>query len=203
MRRNLGQELPGIFNPLIVGVLFYEQAQPWPNIIHSRYGKLTAAVKATLAQILQYAADETTRERLLRDIINPAVDRHLEKLEAKVSEVLRPHTNGHPITYNHYLTETMQRVQYERNKKLLRQRMNRFFDVPLTDSAAFVSEHFDTSDLLRALLPSNEADMERDACSLAVDCMEAYYQVTWLGLLPFVRFKMKSNCCADCHEGSR
>ena len=177
LRRNRGQELPGTFSPFIVSVLFYEQAQPWPKIIQSRHGKLTAAVKATLAHILQYTADETTRERLLRDIINPAIDRHLEKLEAKMSEVLRPHISGHPITYNHYLTETIQRVQHERNKKLLRGRLNHFFGVPLTDSAASVSERFNTSDLLCALLPLNEADMERDACSLAIDCMEAYYQV--------------------------
>ena len=110
MRRSRGQELPGTFNPLIVGVLFYEQAQPWQKIVNDRYNMLMKAVKAALAQILQHTTDETTREGLLRDVVNPSMDRHSKELEAKMSEVLRPHLKGHPITYNHYFTETIQKT---------------------------------------------------------------------------------------------
>ena len=177
LKRSRGQELPGTFNPLIVGVLFYEQAQPWQKIVHDRCGELMVAVKATLAQILLHTTDETTRERLLREVINPAMDRHSKELDAKVSEVFRPHWKGHPITYNHYFTETIHRLQDERNERLLRERLNAFFSVPLQDSTASVHQRFNTGELLRALAPSRDADMDRYACSLAIDCMEAYYKV--------------------------
>ena len=179
LRRSRGQELPGTFNPLIVGVLFYEQAQPWKKIVNDRYGTLMAAVKATLAQTLEYTTDETTREGLLCEVINPAMDRHSKELEAKMSEVLGPHLGGHPITYNHYFTETVQRIQHERSERLLRERLNTFFRLPADQAATSVHERLNTGDLLRALAPPNEADMDRHACSLAVDCMEAYYQVRW------------------------
>ena len=59
----------------------------------------------------------------------------------------------------------------------LRKHLNLFFHLPVEQADTVVHQRLNTGDLLRALAPPNEADMDRYACSLAIDCMEAYYKV--------------------------
>ncbi|KAL9124851.1 MAG: hypothetical protein Q9175_008167 [Cornicularia normoerica] len=70
MKRIRGRELPGTFNPLIVGDLFHQHSKPWKGLVE-RYSKF---------------------------------------IQEKVAEIIRPHQQGHPITYNHYFMETVQKA---------------------------------------------------------------------------------------------
>jgi hypothetical protein len=40
-----------------------------------------------------------------------------------------PHQTGHPITYNHYFTETLQKIRAERQEGELAKTLKRFFGV--------------------------------------------------------------------------
>lgn len=107
MRRSRGCELLGTFNPLIVGDLFYQQSRPWKGLVELFSERILSATRTSLELILIHTTDEATREGLLQEIINPATERYTKQLESKVAEIIRPHQRGHPITYNHYFTETI------------------------------------------------------------------------------------------------
>ena len=194
MRRSRGSELPGTFNPLIIGDLFYQQARPWKRLVELFKGRIINATRATLGLILVHATDEATREGLLREIINPALERSTEQLDKKVAEIIRPHQTGHPITYNHYVTQTIQRARQEHTKKDQARRLNAFFKIRPELGPSYVSSHhgFNTGDLLDALNQGVEADIDQFACSEAIYCMQAYYEVS--ALFGYIAFEFKTSC---------
>lgn len=178
MRRNRGCELPGTFNPLIVGELFTEQCRPWREIAQSLSEQIFEAVHRVIDAILDHVAVPEVVDGILQ-IINPAIDKLRVGCKAKVTEILDPHDCGHPITYNHYLTDQVHKLQADRRKKAFRKKFTE-----VLGKEAFNSDQrciWDASDhinLLEALVGSSEADMEREAASLAVDYMQAYYKVS-------------------------
>ncbi|ERF76872.1 hypothetical protein EPUS_02583 [Endocarpon pusillum Z07020] len=178
MRRSRGRELPGTYNPLLIGDLFYEQSKPWTELVEQYTGTILNATRTALNAILDHTSDETTGQGLLRYIINPKMDALQHDLEAKVDSILEPHKRGHPITYNHYFTDNIQKAKAQHRKDSLIEQLGSFFGVDFERGKIKVKEHsFDVKSLLDHLAQGPETDMDRYACSEAIDCMQAYYKV--------------------------
>ncbi|KAL9099779.1 MAG: hypothetical protein Q9163_004766 [Psora crenata] len=179
MRRSRGRELPGTFNPLIIGDLFYAQSRPWKGFLERYSKRILDATRTSLELIMLKTTDENTGEGLLREVINPTMERYGQALEMKVAEVMEPHQKGHPITYNHYFTESIQKAREEHARKEQAQQLNAFFGKPDEKGSFQIkpTQGLSTENLLDALNKRTEADMDRYACSEAVDCMNAYYKV--------------------------
>ncbi|KAF7503507.1 hypothetical protein GJ744_003658 [Endocarpon pusillum] len=114
---------------------------------------------------------------LFQKIFEPALSQLLETLNAKSTELLTPYQKSHPITYNHYFTEALQQVRNERSKDEYTRIIKDFFAVSSLESVYFSNHHKDLRPLVAALVQRTEPDMNRFACSEALDCMEAYYKV--------------------------
>ena len=193
MRRTRGCELPGTFNPLIVGDLFYQQLRPWQQLMEHFSERILHATRTSLELILTHTADKATGEGLVQDVIDPAMEAYTKLLERKVMEIMRPHQRGHPITYNHYFTETVQRARQNHAKKDQARQLNIFLKLRPEMGPSLISSHqaFNTGELLDALNQQTEADMDHYACSEAVDCMEAYYKVSTC---------RQSSCSGNCRR---
>ncbi|KAK7892283.1 hypothetical protein LTR67_007379 [Exophiala xenobiotica] len=180
MRRSRGCELPGLFNPAIVGDLFFEQSKPWGHILNDTEEKLVAAAKTAIAAVVEHACDSTTADAIMRHIVRPNMEPIVLKLHEKVEEVLRPHTRGHPITFNHYFIDNLQKMRQRESRGVMAGKIRQFFGAdPDSEpkSNRLVKPQFDCRDLLNALLTETEADMELFACKEATNAMEAYYKV--------------------------
>jgi hypothetical protein len=178
MQRNRGRELPGAFNPMIVADLFLEQSTPWEAITQKHIGKVWKAAKEFLSLTIAYVADAATSKALFQKIFEPALNQLLENLKTETAKLLKPHQTSHPITYNHYFTETLQKVRNERSKNEYTRIIKEFYGVASLDSV-YLSQHRDLRPLVTALVQHTEPDMNRFACSEALDCMEAYYKVNY------------------------
>jgi GTP-binding protein EngB required for normal cell division len=180
MRRSRGCELPGTFNPLIIGQLFSEQCQPWRDITVRTKDIILQAVYQATQSILNHVAVEETAGGIFR-IISEGIEALKNGLEQKITELLEPHYHGHPITYNHYLMDNVQKAQSARRRRSLENTFKEFFD---TDS---IQDEYKYSmvpiKLLTLLEKHTEVDMERYASNLAVDYMQAYYKVSELRAL--------------------
>ncbi|KAK0930060.1 hypothetical protein LTR29_016809 [Friedmanniomyces endolithicus] len=112
------------------------------------------------------------------EIINPAFDGCVKKLRRKVQEVLQPHQRGHPITYHHCFTDTIQKARREHTKKQQSKILRSFFENK-SRSAPYgaSSQDIDLEKLLEALNPEPEGNMDQFACSEATYCMEACEKV--------------------------
>ena len=186
MKRTRGCELPGTFKPEIIGNLFQDQCKPWKSIIDMVAEDLFSSARNLVFLALEHTADQATSDGILRFIVNPALEKIKVMLDSKASQILAQHRNNHPITFNHYLTDNMQKARQRHSQKVLAAKLSWFFggtdplsDAPCTRSAVVVN----TKILLDTLTNDTEADMEKYACSEALDCMDAYYKVSSLSLM--------------------
>lgn len=177
-RKTRGRVLPGTFNPLIIGNLFFGQSKPWKVLINRYCRDVLDAIKTAPEYTIDTITDSTTTEGLLKELLHPAMVTRTSPLHTKVSEVLEPHYRGHAITYNHYFTETIQKARKEHDEKEHTRRVQAFFGAQPNDSSFYVNQIVDVSRLVGSLDISSEADMDRYACSEAIYCMKAYYKAS-------------------------
>ncbi|GJC90452.1 interferon-induced GTP-binding protein Mx [Colletotrichum liriopes] len=176
MRRSRGRELPGLYDPMIVADLFREQASPWEQLARDHIRKSWNACKLFLEQVVEHIADYGTSATLTQKIIGPTMDNILVALHAKTSDVLKAHQHIHPITYNHYFTETIQKVRADRRRSECASAVMRFFGVKTLGEYSVSS--VDLSKLVDTVVGSTtEPDMNQFAASEALDHMDAYYKV--------------------------
>jgi GTP-binding protein EngB required for normal cell division/lipopolysaccharide biosynthesis glycosyltransferase len=176
LTRSRGRELPGTFDPLIIGQLFLEQRKPWTELVHKTMDEVIHAVHSMVHAALSHICDRSTREGLLREIIYPGLDSLEKKLRLKVTELLKPHDTGHPITYNHYLTDNVQKAQNGRRTREIKKILENFFGDDYT-ALGVVKLSINVESLAGLIVTKTEADMNNYASSTATDFMEAYYKV--------------------------
>lgn len=178
--RSRGRELPGTFNPMLIADLFHEQCTPWRSIVLQYVEAIWTAARDFLDSAFNYLTQEQTAELIMREMIEPDLQHRLVNMCAKVDSILDQYKSGHPITYNHYFTETIQNVRTKRMEDDLTQKLRRFLN--LQDGEVLEELNFTKlkkSSLVSALSTKNEIDMDRYACGEAVDCMFAFYKVDY------------------------
>jgi hypothetical protein len=176
MKETRGRKLPGTYNPLIVADLFSKQRKPWKGLVCSLSERVLGSAYATVNSFLQHTVDEQTAGALFREVFSPAMENLKESLAIKVEEILEPHLSGHPITYNHYLTENVQKAQATRHRRELEKRLKGFFKK--NELSQVPNNHwFDMKSLLESLASHTEPDMDKYSSSMATDMMQAYYKV--------------------------
>lgn len=179
--RTRGRELPGTFSPMIVEDLFREQCRPWEEILVGHVETVAAAARRHLILVCEHVADSTTSQHIIREIVEPALETITETLQTKAEELLEPHKDGHPITYNHYFTETLQKVRDDRRMIAVRSALSQWLhkdESDLDTGRIWLSGNYDLRELTKCLTSRSEPDMDRFAASEALDCMEAYYKVS-------------------------
>lgn len=178
IQRTKGRELPGTFNPMIVADLFREQSSPWEAITQKHVEEVWRAAKNFLSLTLNHVADPSTSKALLQKVFEPSLNQLLVDLKDKTKELLKPHKAGHPITYNQDFTEHLQKVRSERAREEYTEILQKFFRVSSLNSVYF-NENRDLCPLVSALSQRRELDPKRVACSEALECMQAYYEVLY------------------------
>ncbi|KAL3456109.1 P-loop containing nucleoside triphosphate hydrolase protein [Aspergillus heterothallicus] len=177
LMRTRGRELPGTFNPMIVRDLFLEQCSPWEQLTRSHTDGIWAAAREFLTLVVKHVTDEATSAAVIEEIIIPACDSIKREIDTNARELLMPHQTGHPITYNHYFTETLQKIRAERQEDELTKTLQRFFGVESLKKPYYIDHPIKLDQLLKSLLQQSEPDMVRFASIEALDCMLAYYKV--------------------------
>lgn len=175
MKKSRGCELPGTFNPLIIGELFTEQCQPWRGIVVRAKGSIVQAAYDTTRTILEHVTTDETVDGIFR-LINDGIEGLKTRLDQKVTELLDPHYQRHPITYNHYLTDNVQKAQADRRSRSIEKALKDIFGISRIEIET--PYHISPLKLLKVLDQRTEVDMERYASDIAVDYMEAYYKVS-------------------------
>ncbi|OBR03058.1 Dynamin family protein [Colletotrichum higginsianum IMI 349063] len=172
MRRSRGCELPGTYNPMIISELFAQQCRPWWQLATKAKDAVLQAVRHETRTILTYVANAETSELLMR-FVGKTLDSLETGLDKKMSELVKPHTDGHPITFNHYLTDNVQKAQAARRRVKMENALKDLFGLDYENKEFFVMP----TTILTHLLDQTEVDMEVYACENAIDYMEAYYKV--------------------------
>jgi GTP-binding protein EngB required for normal cell division len=177
LERSRGRELPGTFDPLIVGQLFHEQRKPWARLFDKYLEIVLRAVYFLARNALAHVCDQSTLAGLSRRFIYIRLERLAAELRKKVTELLKPHDTGHPITYNHYLTENVQKAQSKRRAQEIKKTLESVLGRDYT-TVGVVEIPINVNTLINVLVSKTEANMDIYASSTATDFMEAYYKVS-------------------------
>lgn len=168
-----GSELPGLFNPVIIGDLFTDQCEPWENLTTALVNDIMEAVYQTTQLVIQHVAASDVVDEVLK-FVHEKIDGLKVKLDAKVQELLASATQ-HPITYNPQLTENIQKTHQARHKRAIKQLISNTFGSHLFDDVDR-KILLNPAQLVDHLAEGLEPDMELFGSSTAVDYMEAYYK---------------------------
>ncbi|KAI9832289.1 MAG: hypothetical protein M1819_004467 [Sarea resinae] len=169
IQRSRGKELPGTLNPLLVGELFREYASPWEGIAKEHVVTVWKKVHAFLELAVRYLADGYVCDALFQFIIDPIWDLRIEKANEKLASLMKD-LSGHPITYNHYLTDNVRKQENEDRRIEIRRKLKIAFQRgKLTE--------VDTDWITSLLVPGEDPDMDRIAAKATLNHMNAYYKV--------------------------
>ncbi|KAF8246412.1 hypothetical protein K440DRAFT_645130 [Wilcoxina mikolae CBS 423.85] len=167
-----GRELPGTYNPLIIGELFWAQSKRWEQIAQRHVGKVYSRCNAFLRSVLKDLAPADVIEDLFSLHISNQMEKRLE-FAAKELEGLLEDRRRQCITYNHYFTDELQKIR----EKRLKDRYESVVDAALGGSP---EKLLSKSQLMHALFsPRREPDMDNYACEEVLDCMLAFYKVAY------------------------
>jgi hypothetical protein len=172
VRSYRGKELPGTFNPNLIGQLFRESSRVWFGLAQKHVNTIWNHARTTAMAILNEVAEVDVRDVCIEKIVAP----EMAKMQQDMTKRLDDYMNAlrhQPITYNHYLTETVQTVRYERAYTTARARYEKL----LRDGAKLTVQDVDA--ITRTIVvKNNEPDMDAVAARELADYAEAYYKVT-------------------------
>ncbi|EXJ71691.1 uncharacterized protein A1O5_05499 [Cladophialophora psammophila CBS 110553] len=180
MKINRGTELPGIFNPGVIGELFRRQSERWEEIIHRAREKMLRATEETIDHALGHVTDPRTAQAIQLYLVQPRMDEIRKGLYEKTNEVLRPHQEDRPMTLNHSFIKDLQKRRRQETRRLMAEKLANFFDKDPEGeggSGPVYSGEFNMRALLDSLVTQTEIDFDRFACLEATNAMEAYYKV--------------------------
>ena len=118
LNQSKGRELPGTYLPLLVGDLFMTQSRKWEGMADAHVHDAWEAVRLFLDYVLKHIAEPNTREAILQDIIDPAMELKLECLSEKVKELMTPYNGGFPSTLNRKFVADIERMRSARAKEV-------------------------------------------------------------------------------------
>jgi hypothetical protein len=174
--KSRGRELPGSFNPLLVGESFRDQSILWEKIARQHVEEIWKASKVFLERLLDAITDQETLVALFTHWIDRTLNERFKNANQALNRLLTDR-DRHPITYNHYCIENLQQVRHER-QIMEPERKIQIFTKATSD---FIpdKQYISISGLAKSLLTYSEKDMDAFACSELLDSMQAYYKVSF------------------------
>ncbi|KAI1388076.1 dynamin family protein [Hypoxylon trugodes] len=178
MQRTRGQELPGIFSPLVVADLFRQQSSPWEEIARGHVKKAWDSAVKFLELVIEHVADPSISNSLLEKVIRPALKTLLTDAEVKTAELLKSHHRVHPITYNQEYAETIH-FPGSHSREEISNIVRSFFGLSsISNGNQYLNNNnYNLSRLVDNLSKRVEPTTERLAASEALDRMLAYYYI--------------------------
>lgn len=172
-RESRGLELPGSPNPLLVGIMFRHQCEPWEGIAKSHIMNSWDSVEYFIQLVLRDITDEHTRPLLMRHLISPELESMKESLLKKLDELTSYIKSGHPLPVG---GSFLSKIKESREKRQLAAlRLNLGFPTPFF-SNDIQERQINANDLERAA-SGLQSSSDQFAVTEIVAQMQAYYDV--------------------------
>ncbi|KAL8717039.1 MAG: hypothetical protein Q9225_005685 [Loekoesia sp. 1 TL-2023] len=181
LQRTRGRELPGTFNPLVIGQIFKEQSAPWKTVAVNHIEKTAAVCDVFVRRVIDEKVPAEVRERLWDFKVEPALKASLSSSRQELRRILED-KERHPITYNHYFTTTIQKLRQQKLGAEISNLADRSKSMVQVKSYAPGSgyreqEYIDPLLLEMKLGTFVEHDMDRFAAEEILDQQSAFFKV--------------------------
>ena len=181
MQRTRGRELPGTFNPMLVSSLFQDQSAHWEIIARRHINLVASSCCAFVLHVVSQLATPEVETKLLSLTVLPAL-KAAQKAALNELELLIEDKKRHPITYNHYFTDTLQRLQDARRMDKITE-IAKNATVNVSQKSFSPGPGYENIDYInpdkfnKAIQSSMSRNMDEVAAEQALDAHDAYYKV--------------------------
>ena len=177
--RTRGRELPGDFNPLLVGELFWEQSSKWQPMAEYHVKDVADVCERFLDALLREKCPKDVYTRLWSSKVEDALKMRFDASATEMERIMED-IRSYPITYNHYYTDTIKKRRRDRKEKPLANHIGN-----ITEHAthpAYASNYTSTpvysGKASRGYSTEVSRDMEDHSCEEALDCLCSIYKVS-------------------------
>ncbi|KAJ5936103.1 Dynamin [Penicillium verhagenii] len=172
-QKTRGQELPGSYNHALVTKLFHDQSSRWAQIAKEHVCDTSQLVSRFLRAVLEHTIRDNKVRANVHHIVSKALDDNIKagmlELEKLIEEEGR-----HPITYNRYYTDDIQKFRQDRSNKQLELSMGRALN---TNWATTNDQATNKRRLISLVQENTVVDMKEQACLDAETDLNAYYKI--------------------------
>lgn len=183
--RTRGKELPGNYNPLLIGELFWEQSSKWRMMAEDHVERVAHVCSRFLNALLREKCPKDVYTRLWSSRMEDALQRRSEDAFTEIGRIMED-IKSYPITYNHYYTDTIHKRRHEREQKSLSSCIeNATQQVRLPGCQSdHTSAQVNATKAAQEYFEKIDPDMERHSCEEALDCLYSIYKVSTLCASP-------------------
>ena len=177
--RTRGKELPGNFNPLLIGELFWEQSSKWQRMAEHHVEDVADVCTRFLDALLREKCPKDVHTRLWSSKMEDALRSRFDG-SAKEIEKIMEDIKSYPITYNHYYTDTIKKRRREREEKCLANCIDSTTQHVLLPgcNSNHTSAQVDSGKAAQEYSNAVDPDMENHTCEEALDCLYSIYKVS-------------------------
>ena len=171
LQRCRGRELPGNFNPMLIGQLFWEQSEPWKQLAEAHVIAISDRCRQFVRRALEHVAPEDVRDRIWEFKVEPALNNALAAGTEELGKILND-KKCHPSAYNHYYTTTIQKNRHKNLEKVVSS---------VTTAATMKVQEFQYISPVKVRSEMDKAiikDMDRFSAQEVLDSQQAYYKVS-------------------------
>ncbi len=179
LTKTRGKELPGNFNPLLIGELFWEQSSKWQRLATDHLERVARVCSRFLWILLEQKCPKDIHSRLwsshIQDALKTRSKAAMEELERIISDV-----ENYPINYNHYYTDTIDKRRQARTRESLAERIkSATTHAPLDGClSTHTSASIDVDQIVGNYSERIDPDMEKRSCQEVLDCLLAIYKAS-------------------------
>lgn len=164
-----GKELPGNFNPILMGQLFRDLSQPWESLAKAQLERINTLCTLFVHAVIDHVAagDLHVSQRLQEAKLDTALKRRYDGAQAELAKVIADKQKN-IITYDPSYTDNLNKA---RERKL-----NARFQAML--AKASVNGVVNTDSLVKAYKEEEQRGQERTIAEDALDSQLAFYRVS-------------------------
>lgn len=168
--------MPGNYNHVLLSELFFVQSSRWHQITEDHldhlYEEIVGFVKSALSHVIQ---NEQVLYELLK-IANTSLQRSKQNAKEELKKLYHDEKQ-HPITYNHYYTDNVQKSRQDSTRQMIRTAMDEARREDWNGQFHVSNTQVDAEKLLSSLQCRITVNMDSQACAEALAGLDAYYKV--------------------------
>ncbi|KAK0301796.1 hypothetical protein LTR01_009150 [Friedmanniomyces endolithicus] len=167
-----GRELPGNYNHVLLTELFHRQSRRWPQIGGNHVDAIYDSIVTFVEQAVAHLKVEDHVHSEIYDGMSTKLQDNKAAAETELHQ-LCVDEQQHPITYNHYYTDNVQKSRIDQTHRMLELALS---EVDF-DGSGFANNVINSATVLATLQKHVTVNMDEQACSEALDGLNAYYKV--------------------------
>lgn len=175
IKRSRGDELPGMFNPLLIANLYWEQSSPWEDIANRHVEDIWSLCYNFVSETLNTTTNKEVFDNLMKHLIGPVMDKRLEAAQNELKKLLEDEKRN-PITYNHYFSDTFQKFRNKRATAMYEKKLAQLAQDQVGPNE--VARQIDIKLVIQGLADGVEKDQQKFACTELLYAMLSYYKAS-------------------------